>query len=92
MGLFSAVPCFLYKPIAENNTAKIRSLLGLYQKLNRYIIVLVTVVGVAFIPFLRYIIISEPVPGLLIYYLVFLARLKTLAKPPASSSSFPPPR
>ena len=74
MGVFTAVSYFLYQPIAENNTEDIQSFLAVYRKLNLILIILVTVVGVAFIPFLGYIKTSEPISGLLIYYLIFIAQ------------------
>ena len=72
MGVFTAVSFFLYKPIAEQDTEAIQSFLGLYRVLNRILIVLVTVVGLGFLPFLKYIKTPEPIPNLHVYYLIFL--------------------
>ena len=74
IGIYAAISFFLYKPIAEGDTDTIQSLLALFRKLNRYIMLAVTVVGLGFIPFLGYIKTDEPIPGLLIYYLIFLAQ------------------
>lgn len=74
IGLNIAISFFLYKPIAEKDTEQIQSYLGLFRKLNRIVILAVTVVGLAFIPFLGLIKTTEPIPGLLVYYLIFLAQ------------------
>lgn len=74
IGIYSAISYFLYKPIAENDTERIQSFLGIYRKLNRYIMLAVTIVGLGFIPFLQLIKTQEPIPGLLFYYLIFLAQ------------------
>ncbi len=74
MGIFSAVSFFLYKPIAEKDHERSQSLLALYRKVNLVIIVLVSVVGLAFLPFLGLIKTQEPIPNLWMYYLVFLAQ------------------
>lgn len=74
IGVFAAVSYFLYKPIAEGDTERIQSLLSLFRTLNRFIILGVTVVGICFIPFLQFIKTDEPIPGLLTYYLIFLAQ------------------
>ena len=74
IGIYSAISFYLYKPIAEKDTERIQAFLGLYRKLNRYIMLAVTVIGLGLIPFLQFIKTQEPIPGLLIYYLIFLAQ------------------
>ncbi|MBR2923694.1 MAG: hypothetical protein IKC28_01580 [Clostridia bacterium] len=74
MGIFSAISYFLYKPIAEEDHEKAQSLLALYRKFNIAIIVMVSVVGLGFLPFLNLIKVQEPIPNLWMYYLVFLAQ------------------
>lgn len=74
MGIFSAVSFFLYKPIAESDHEKAQSYLALYRKFNTAIIILVSVVGLGFLPFLGLIKTPEPIPNLWMYYLVFLAQ------------------
>lgn len=74
MGIFSAVSFFLYKPIAEKDYEKAQSFLALYRKFNIAIIVMVSVVGLGFLPFLGLIKTPEPMPDLWMYYLVFLAQ------------------
>ena len=74
MGIFSAVSFFLYKPIAEQDHERSQSLLALYRKFNIVIIVLVSVVGLGFLPFLDLIKTQEAIPNLWMYYLVFLAQ------------------
>lgn len=74
MGVFSAVSFFLYKPIAEQDHEKAQSLLALYRKFNIAIIIMVSVVGLGFLPFLDLIKTPEPIPNLWMYYLVFLAQ------------------
>ena len=62
MGIFSAVSFFLYKPIAEKDYEKAQSFLALYRKFNIAIIIMVSVVGLGFLPFLGLIKTPEPIP------------------------------
>ena len=56
LGLGTAITYNLYKPILENNTQKINSLMRFYKQIYRYIALIIAIIGVGFIPFLPYII------------------------------------
>ena len=73
LGIGSAIVFSLYKPIAENDAEKIKSLLFLYKKAYRIIAIVVSVIGLVIIPFLGYLVNTEiPMPEIKIYYLIFL--------------------
>ncbi len=72
IGIYSAVLYFLYKPIADGDVEKIQSFLGLFRNIMKFLIAGVILVGLAFIPFLDLIKSDNPIPGLLVYYLIFL--------------------
>ena len=56
LGIGSAITFSLYKPIAENDNEKIKSLMRLYKEAYRLVGGIVLVVGVALTPFLKYIV------------------------------------
>lgn len=60
LGVGSAVVYALYKPLAENDEAKIASLMQLYAKAYRTIGLLIGVVGLALMPFINIIIREQP--------------------------------
>lgn len=60
LGVGSAVVYALYKPLAENDEAKIASLMQLYAKAYRTIGLLIGAVGLALMPFLNIIIREQP--------------------------------
>lgn len=74
LGFGSAVIYNLYKPIAENNIEKIKSLMQFYKKIYRIIASCILVMGILIIPFLKSIVgevsISESIYLLYILYLV----------------------
>ena len=73
LGIGSAIIFALYKPIAEKNTEKIKSLLALYKKAYRLIACIVTVIGIGLVPFLQYLVKSEiPMSEIRVFYLIFL--------------------
>lgn len=73
LGIGSAIIFSLYKPIAENDNEKIKSLLALYKKAYRIIAFIVTLIGITIIPFLDYLVNSNiPMNEIRIYYLIFL--------------------
>lgn len=75
LGVGTAVNYSLYGPVARGETEKIKSYMRLYKKAYRVIAVVITVAGLALVPFLPAIIKN---PGsitrqeLKIYYLIFL--------------------
>lgn len=56
LGIGNAMIFSLYKPIAEQDTDKIKSLMRLYAKSYKIIGVVIAVLGVILIPFLKYLI------------------------------------
>jgi len=75
MGLGAAISYALYKPIAENNTEQIKSLLAFYRKCYFIVGAFVIITGLLLVPFLPYLIKGEiKVPLSLAHiYLCFLA-------------------
>lgn len=74
LGVGSAIIYNMYKPIADKDTEKIKSLMNLYKKAYMYIGIFIAVVGVIITPFLDVIIKDTPnIPNLTLIYLMFLA-------------------
>lgn len=73
LGIGSAINFSLYKPIAENNKEKIKSLLALYKKAYRLIAVIITIIGIIIVPFLNYLVNTDiSMSEIRIFYLIFL--------------------
>lgn len=73
LGIGSAIVFALYKPIAEEDTETIKSLLVLYKKAYRVIAVVVASIGLALIPFLKYLVNTDiPLSEIKIFYIIFL--------------------
>lgn len=75
LGIGISMSYSLYKPIAEGNTEKIKSLMLLFKKAYRIIALIVAFIGIAVVPFLKFIIrdsngLSDN--ELIIYYIIFL--------------------
>ena len=75
LGISSAITFALYKPLAENNEAKVASIMNYYRKAYTAIGCFVAVVGLAVMPFLNIIITDPPAIEESIYllYLLYLA-------------------
>ncbi|HAT4072070.1 lipopolysaccharide biosynthesis protein [Clostridium perfringens] len=74
LGFTTAMSYSFYKPIAENDTIKISSLIGFYKKIYRIIAFTITVIGILIMPFLRFIVNTDKeIPLLNLYYLFSLA-------------------
>ncbi|MGO4961241.1 lipopolysaccharide biosynthesis protein [Jeotgalibaca porci] len=75
LGIGNAMNYSLYKPVAENDKEKIKSLMNLYKNAYRWIALIVACIGLLLVPFLN-LIIKEPgnirSNELIIYYLIFL--------------------
>lgn len=56
LGIGNAIIYNLYKPIAENNINKIKSLMHFYKKSYRLITLLITIIGITIIPFLPFLV------------------------------------
>lgn len=75
LGLGTAMNVSLYKPIAEEDTDRIAALLNYFRKLYIYIAIGVTCVGLAIMPFLKYLVnMEQEIPHLYLYYLVFVLK------------------
>lgn len=74
LGIGSAIVFSLYKPIANQDKSKIQALMKLYKKAYRIIGIVVFVLGVAIIPFMKYIIKDAPdiKENLILIYILFL--------------------
>lgn len=73
LGIGIAMNFSLYKPVAENDIGKIKSLMHLYKKAYRVIAAIVAIIGLCVLPFLDIIIKnSGNISNIRIYYLLFL--------------------
>lgn len=76
LGVGSAIAFSLYKPLAENDTEKVKGIMCLFKKLYRIIGVVVFVVGCCLIPFIPEMInTSEAIPYVQLMF--FIVLLKT---------------
>lgn len=60
LGVGSAIIYALYKPLSEGNEKEISALMNFYEKAYRAIGILITLVGVAILPFINIIITDKP--------------------------------
>ncbi len=76
LGVGNAIVYSMYKPIAENDTEKIKSLVRLYRNLYLIIAGVITVIGLALIPALPYLIKDAPNVdiNINIIYVIYLAQ------------------
>jgi len=73
LGIGTAINFSLYRPVAERDLEKIKSLMKLYKMAYRVIALIVTILGLALLPFLPYLINgTEGIEHITIYYLIFL--------------------
>lgn len=73
LGFSTAMTYSYYKPIAENDCKKIAQLNHFYRKVYNYIALCIAVIGLLFIPFLKYIInLEKEIDHLYLYYLLTL--------------------
>jgi len=75
MGIGTAIAYALYKPIAENDTEQIKSILAFYRRCYFFIGISIIAIGCLMLPFLPYLIKGEVTVPVNIYhvYLCFLA-------------------
>ena len=70
LGLGAAISFLLYKPLAIENTERIKTVMDFYKKCYFIIGTIITLLGVALMPFLHYLVkLDQPIPENL--YLVF---------------------
>lgn len=75
LGIGVSMNYSLYRPIAEGNRQKIKALMSYFKKAYRIIAIAVSVIGVAIIPFLQYIIKGAEELShkeLILYYMIYL--------------------
>ena len=74
LGFGTAMTFSMYKPLAEHDIDKLAGLTNFYKKIYRVIAIAITAVGLAIIPFLKYLInLDSDLPNLTLYYVLFLA-------------------
>ncbi|XJV96793.1 lipopolysaccharide biosynthesis protein [Haloimpatiens lingqiaonensis] len=73
LGIGTAMNYSLYKPVAEKDIEKLKSLMDFYKIAYRVIALVVTIIGLTLLPFLKYIV-KDPgnVGNISVYYLIFL--------------------
>lgn len=73
LGIGTAINFSLYKPVAENNTEKIKAYMYFLKWAYRVIALIVTVLGLALIPFLE-VLVTDPgnVGNITVYYIIYL--------------------
>ena len=78
LGVGTALVYSMYKPIAEEDISTICALLNLYRKLYRYIGSIILIVGLALLPFLKYLIKGDCPPDINVYVLYGVYLLNTV--------------
>ena len=74
LGFGTAISYSFYEPLAKKDEKRIAALMNFYSKIYNLIAIAVAVVGIAIIPFLRYIVnMEQGIPHLYFYYLLFLS-------------------
>lgn len=71
-GISTAISFYLYKPLSDKNYDRVSILLSFYKKMYHILGLIVFIIGLLFIPFLRFII-TESVENIYLYYLIYLA-------------------
>lgn len=74
LGVGTAIVFSMYKPIAENDIEKVKSLNALYKKCFSIIALIITVLGLAIIPVLKFTIKSD-IPADINIYVIYLITL-----------------
>ena len=72
LGMGSAIIYNMYKPIAENDHEKIKSLMQFYKKSYLIITLIISIIGIMIIPFIKYIVDIESVTVDVNVYLVYI--------------------
>ena len=73
LGIGSAISFSLYKPLAEKDITKIQAIINFYRMAYRIIAVIISIIGIALIPFLKYIVKgAEGIDNITFIYLLFL--------------------
>ncbi|MDP1417454.1 sugar translocase [Peribacillus simplex] len=73
LGIGPAITFSLYKPLAENDTEKVKSLMKLYKKAYICIGILILIMGISFTPFIEVFIKTLPnIPHIHLIFLLFV--------------------
>lgn len=76
LGMGTAMMYSLYKPIAEHDIKKISSLISFFKKIYLGIATAILIIGLALVPFLKYIVnLDQPIPFLEGYYVLALLNI-----------------
>lgn len=78
LGFASAIVASMYKPIADEDVAKVSALMNLYKKLYRIIGIAILTVGIVLTPFIDKLINGTPPTGVNIYILWLLYLFNTV--------------
>lgn len=74
LGFGTAMSYSMYKPLADGDYDKLAGLVNFYKKVYRIIALVITIVGLAIVPFLKYLVNTESeIPNLTLYYILYLA-------------------
>ena len=73
LGFNTAMVFSMYKPLAEHDEYKLAQLVQLYKKIYRVIAIVISCIGLALIPFLRYLVnLDKEIPLINVYYVLYL--------------------
>lgn len=73
LGIGIALNFSLYKPVADNDVEKLKSIMHLYKQAYRIIAVVIAGIGIILIPFLHYLVNApQEIKDIEIYYSIFL--------------------
>lgn len=78
LGIGSAIVFSMYKPIAEGDTEKVKSLQSMYKRFYLIISIIIAALGVCVLPFLKYLINGDVSVDVNIYLLYILYLANTL--------------
>lgn len=78
LGIGSAIVFNMYKPIADGDTEKVKSLEALYKKFYLIISCVVFVIGILILPFIKYFISGEVTVNVNLYILYVMYLINTL--------------
>lgn len=74
LGFGAAMTFSMYKPLVENDTAKLAALSSFYRTVYRSIASIISIIGIALIPFLKHLVNTDTeIPYLTLYYVLYLA-------------------
>lgn len=73
MGITTAMMYSLYKPLADNDSKSINKYMNYFKKIYNYIAIVIFIVGIALIPFLKFIVnLPEDIDNIYLYYIILL--------------------